>query len=240
VITTANEGSKTLRNSPDISGNSNFTFYVCADQSGCTANEYGGTSFATPMWAGYMALVNEQAALNGNPAPGFVNPAIYNIGVGSNYNTDFHDITSGNNGYPATKGFDLATGWGSPNGGGLITALAGSSGSPAVTLSPTSLTFAKIVVGKTSGAKTVTLTNSGTGTLNITTIAATGDFALKAYKGSKAKPGCTNGSTVAAGASCVIKVTFTPTQTGTRTGDVNFTDNAPGSPQQVPLTGTGK
>jgi hypothetical protein len=76
------------------------------------------------MWAGYMALVNQQAVANGHPALGFVNPAIYALGVGSTYTTEFHDITSGSNGEPAVKGYDLATGWGSPNGSALITALA--------------------------------------------------------------------------------------------------------------------
>ncbi len=41
--------SKTLRNGPDVSANANFTFYVCADQTTCTANDYGGTSFAAPI-----------------------------------------------------------------------------------------------------------------------------------------------------------------------------------------------
>ena len=67
--------SKTYRNGPDVSANANFTFYVCADQTTCTANEYGGTSFATPMWAGYLALVNQQSATNGNKAVGFINPS---------------------------------------------------------------------------------------------------------------------------------------------------------------------
>ncbi len=65
VINSSNKGSTTLRNGPDVSANANFTFYVCADQTTCTANEYGGTSFAAPMWAGYVALANQQAALNG-------------------------------------------------------------------------------------------------------------------------------------------------------------------------------
>jgi subtilase family serine protease len=123
VISTANKGSKTLRNSPDVSAEANFDFYLCADQSPCEEG-WGGTSFATPMWAGYMALVNQQAVANGNPVLGFVNPAIYALGVGSTYTTDFHDIKSGSNGEPAVKGYDLATGWGSPNGSALITALA--------------------------------------------------------------------------------------------------------------------
>ena len=53
VITSTNEGSTTLRNSPDVAAEANFDFYVCADQTTCTANDYGGTSFAAPMWAGY-------------------------------------------------------------------------------------------------------------------------------------------------------------------------------------------
>ena len=50
------------------------------------------------MWAGYLALANQQAVLNGNPALGFINPEIYSIGLSSSYTTDFHDITQGNNG----------------------------------------------------------------------------------------------------------------------------------------------
>src|SRR5271154_1248470 len=117
--------SQTLRNGPDVSANSNFTFYVCADQTTCTANEYGGTSFAAPMWAGYLALINQQSVANGHKTLGFINPLIYPIAAGSSYDTDLHDITSGSNGASATTGYDLATGLGSPNGVALITALAG-------------------------------------------------------------------------------------------------------------------
>jgi kumamolisin len=242
VITKTNRGSTVYRNGPDVTANANWSFYVCADQtgvSGCTANEYGGTSFAAPMWAGYLALANQQAAANGAPAPGFINPTIYPLGLSGGYAAAFHDITSGNNGFPAETGYDLDSGWGSPNGSGLINALAGSGGGPAVTLTPTSLKFGKTAVGKTSAAKKVILTNSGTATLNISTIVPSGDFALATVKKTKKVTPCVNGGTVAAGATCEIKVTFTPTQTGARTGDVTFTDNAANSPQQVPLTGTG-
>src|ERR1700722_109232 len=111
--------STVYRNGPDVSANANFTFYVCADQTTCTANEYGGTSFAAPMWAGYLALANQQEKANTGKTLGFINPTLYTIGLGSSYAADFHDITSGSNGYSATKGYDLATGWGSPNGSGL-------------------------------------------------------------------------------------------------------------------------
>jgi hypothetical protein len=107
------------------------------------------------------------------------------------------------------------------------------SGGPIVTLTPASLTFPKTIVGDTSKAKDITLKNTGTGTLDITSIVATGDFAIV----TSAEP-C--GSTLAPKGKCKIAVTFTPTQAGTLTGDVTITDNAPNSPQQVPLTGTGK
>jgi subtilase family serine protease len=124
VINSSNKGSTKYRNGPDVSANANFTFYVCADQTTCTANEYGGTSFATPMWAGYIALVNQQLVADGYKTLGFIDPDLYAFGVSSSYGTEFHDITSGKSGsYSAVSGYDLVTGWGSPNGQGLINAL---------------------------------------------------------------------------------------------------------------------
>ena len=118
VVTTANKGSKTLRNSPDVAAEANTDNYICYD--GTCAGGWGGTSFAAPRWAAFMALVNQQSGTS----LGFINPGIYSIGLGSSYSTAFHDITSGSNGtYSTQKGYDLVTGWGSPNGAGLITAL---------------------------------------------------------------------------------------------------------------------
>jgi subtilase family serine protease len=150
--------SKSYRNAPDVSANANYTFYVCADQTTCTANEYGGTSFAAPMWAGYMALVNQQAVVNTGKTVGFINPSLYSIGAGSSYHSDFHDITSGSNGFSATAGYDLATGWGSPSGSGLIAALAGSAGSGfSLSASPTSVS----VVQGSAGTSTITSSVTG-------------------------------------------------------------------------------
>jgi subtilase family serine protease len=160
VINSSNKGSTTLRNGPDVAANANFTFYVCADQTTCTANEFGGTSFATPMWAGYVALVNQQLANEGDPTIGFINPTIYQQNITSSYATDFHDITSGTSGsFSAEVGYDLVTGWGSPNGVGLINALAPTSTSPAfsITASPSSVS----VVQGSSGTSTITTTVSG-------------------------------------------------------------------------------
>jgi subtilase family serine protease len=94
-----------------------------------------GTSAAAPLWAGFTALVNQQAAAQGKPTAGFLNPSIYEIAKGSLYASCFHDITVGNNIptngsnlYYAAVGYDLCTGWGTPKGAALINALAGFSG----------------------------------------------------------------------------------------------------------------
>lgn len=109
-------------------------------------------------------------------------------------------------------------------------ALTGTGMGPLASLSMTSLTFAAQFVGATSAAQTVTLTNSGNAGMTITSIAASGDFAE------------TNacGSTVAAGGNCTISVTFKPTAGGSRSATLTITDNAPGSPHAVNLTGTGE
>ena len=71
-----------------------------------------------------MALVNQQAAAKRKKPLGLINTLIYPLGLSTGYSAAFHDITRGSNGYSATKGYDLATGWGSPKGSGLINALA--------------------------------------------------------------------------------------------------------------------
>ena len=156
VINSTNKGSTTYRNGPDVSANANFTFYTCADQTTCLANDYGGTSFAAPMWAAYIALVNQQLVANGEKTIGFLNPTIYAQNITSVYDTDFHDIASGTSGsYSATTGYDLVTGWGSPNAG-LINALAPTSTSPTFTLSASPASVS--VVQGNSSSSTITST----------------------------------------------------------------------------------
>jgi hypothetical protein len=103
----------------------------------------------------------------------------------------------------------------------------------AAKLSPTSLNFGSVGLRVTSLPKTITLTNVGTTTLSIIGISISGpnagDFAQSH----------TCGSSLAAGRSCALKVTFTPSVLGTRTATLNLTDNANGSPQKVALSGVG-
>ena len=106
-------------------------------------------------------------------------------------------------------------------------------GVPVISLSPANLTFASQSLGTTSVAQKVNLSNTGTAALAITSIAVTG-----ANSGEFAQTN-TCGSSVAAGGSCSISVTFTPGGAGTRSGAITMTDNATGSPQSFTLTGTG-
>jgi hypothetical protein len=98
---------------------------------------------------------------------------------------------------------------------------------PAITFSPTSLTFSDQVIFTTSPAQQVTLTNSGAGVLKINHIGLTGP-----YSQANNCPGSLN-----PGANCTISVKFHPTTKGVLHGAVRVSDNAPGSPQRVPLAG---
>ncbi len=225
VITSSNKGSTTLRNGPDVSANANFTFFTCSDQSGCLANEYGGTSFAAPMWAGYMALVNQQLANSGKTTVGFINPTIYAQNVTSAYKTNFHDITSGTSGsYSATTGYDLVTGWGSPNSGLLAALTGGGTTAPTpaftVTASPTSVAVTEAATGSVSATTTVTTAVSG-GFSSAVALTATG-----------APNGVTvafSPATIAAPGSGSSKVTFTvASTTAAGTYSINLTGTGGG------------
>jgi hypothetical protein len=100
---------------------------------------------------------------------------------------------------------------------------------PVANLSPSGVGFGSQKVGTTSDAQTITLRNTGEGTLNITSIVGSGDFARTT----------TCGATLAAAASCEIDVTFSPTAGGARTGAITVTSDATSSPDVVSLSGTG-
>jgi hypothetical protein len=108
-----------------------------------------------------------------------------------------------------------------PSGGGNSSATLG--------VAPTSLSFASQALNTTSSAQSVTVTNSGTAAASVSSIATTGDFAQSN----------TCGSSIGAGASCTVNVTFTPTASGTRAGSLTITSSAANSPTTVALTGTG-
>jgi HYDIN/CFA65/VesB-like, Ig-like domain/Beta-propeller repeat/Cep192 domain 4 len=111
------------------------------------------------------------------------------------------------------------------------TGVAASTG--AVTLSPTSLSFTSEPVGATSPTQTVNLTNTGKTSLTLADISVSGDFTQTNTCG-------TLPSSLNVGDSCSFTVAFSPINSGRRTGAIVIKDDAAGSPQSVPLSGTGE
>jgi hypothetical protein len=179
----ANHGSTSQRNIPDVAMTADNVMVYYGNGS---VGVFGGTSCAAPLWAGFMALVNQQAARDGDAPAGFINPAIYAIGTGQNasysYGACFHDVSAGNNfssvspsSYSAVRGYDLCTGWGTPKGMPLIDALSDSSASanpvPAVgdlSISPESgFAFSGFMGGPfVPGSGTFVLSNSSAAALS--------------------------------------------------------------------------
>ncbi len=202
----------------------------------------GGTSASAPSMAGIVALLNQYLAANGTiaqPGLGVINSMLYQFSQTSP--GSFHDIAIGGNqvpcqlgtpnctnatiGYPAATGYDQATGLGSLDVNNL--ALYWSS-APVIGFSATSLTFAAQVVGTTSAAQTVTLTNSGNSPLGIAGITASGDFAQTN----------TCGASLVVAASCTISVSYKPTVLGPETGAISIAEASPGTPLAIALSGT--
>jgi hypothetical protein len=219
-------GSTKYRDVPDVAADANTDSFWCA--SGTCQGGLGGTSLAAPRWAGFLALANEQAAANGE-AIGFLNPAVYALGQTSNYDTAFHDITTGSNpsgstvpsccigSFTAATGFDMVTGWGTPNSQGMINALAPvSTANPFFTLSASPATLS-LTPGGAPGTATISLT-PGNGFSGSVTLSAT-----------------------IIGAPAGITATFNPTsisgsQTSTLT--VSTTGSSPAGTQMIAVTGT--
>ena len=157
-----------MRNVPDVALTADYV-YVRADG---LDQDVGGTSAAAPLWAGFIALINQRATANGRSPVGFVNPAIYAISQGASYGTGFHDITVGNNTnttcgsamFPAVANYDLATGLGSP-AVGLIDVLAGPRIRSKSVRSPGFTSSGGVGGPFTVASQSLILTNSGTNSL---------------------------------------------------------------------------
>jgi hypothetical protein len=171
-----------------------------------------------------MALVNQQVVANGYATLGFMNPAIYSFGTGSGYNTDFHDIASGTSGsYSAVTGYDLVSGWGSPNGNGLIGAFATLASAPNFTLS-SSPTAVSVVPGS-NGTSTVKTAVSG-GFNSAVSLSATGQpsgVTVAFNPASIAAPGSGSSTMTITAASTAAAGSYTITVTGTGGGVTHTT-----------------
>lgn len=170
VKTSTNQASTTHRNSPDVAMPADNLYIVADDGQDETS---GGTSAAAPLWAGYIALVNQEAVALGKDTVGFINPALYGFYANTAYGAELDDVTFGYNTngnssqFFAGPGYDLCTGLGSPNGTSLMVGLA----------APDGLIVAPgrgfVANGSSGGPFTVTsqaltLTNAGTSSLNWT------------------------------------------------------------------------
>jgi subtilase family serine protease len=141
-----NQYSNGNREVPDVSADADpatgYAVYCTVSAAGCPSSGWivvGGTSAAAPLWAGSTALINQYLQQQGKSREGFANPALYGLENAQQPYTPFHDITSGNNlYYPATPGYDEATGWGSPDIYNIARDLAAGTGpGPTPTPSPT-------------------------------------------------------------------------------------------------------
>jgi len=166
----ANEGSTTMRNTPDVAMTADNIFIEGDDLMDETV---GGTSAAAPAWAALTALANQQAAAYGQPPVGFANPLIYAAGKSARYSSAFNDIATGNNfwalsltNFPAVPGYDLCTGWGTPIGDNLIDLLAGAADPLGVAPGRGFVGFGASGGAFTATALTFSLTNSGANSLN--------------------------------------------------------------------------
>ncbi|MDE1854601.1 MAG: hypothetical protein KGI38_12765, partial [Thaumarchaeota archaeon] len=139
----ANDGSRyAARTTPDVSYNAAVDGGDLVYWTACLACEpstftgwfvVGGTSAGSPQWSAIFAIVNQVRAGEDKGPIGFANQAVYAIAESGSYSTDFHDITVGNNilsgstiGFSAVTGYDLASGWGTPNAANLVPDLAAS------------------------------------------------------------------------------------------------------------------
>ena len=190
------------------------------------------------MWAGYLALANEQYLSNGNTSTlGFINPALYDIYAGANYDTDFHNVTSGGNTLGCTVGYSLSCGLGSPNGDNLLLALAGApTAGFSLSASPSSVSVAQGASGTSTITSAVTggfdssIALSATGqptgvtpTFNPTSITGAGTSTLTLAVAATTAPG-TYTITVT-GVSGSITQTTTVTLTVTATGKFAISAN---------------
>jgi subtilase family serine protease len=122
----ANSASALRRNLPDVSAVADdILTYLTLPGDGQIPIGNAGTSAAAPLWAGFMALVNQQAGLSNQGPAGWINAAVYLTAGSPAYTACFHDIAdlSVDGPYQAVAGYDLCTGWGSPKGLALANAL---------------------------------------------------------------------------------------------------------------------
>ncbi|AHH98058.1 trypsin-like serine protease [Kutzneria albida] len=119
-------GSNKYRSVPDVSLVADYGAGALSVYMNGGWQDVGGTSLSSPLWAGYVAMLNQKSLAGGKSRLGQLNQSIYKIAGSADYPSTFHDVTSGGNGtYDAGTGYDLCTGWGSPKADALGAKLTG-------------------------------------------------------------------------------------------------------------------
>jgi hypothetical protein len=154
---------------------------------------------------------------------GLTVPVTINAGGNTSFTAQFAPTTAGS----ASGSVSITS---NATGSPLTIALSGTATQPQISSSPTSAAFGNVTTG-TSNSQAITLTNNGTATLTVSAASITGaGFSIS---------GLSLPASVAAGKSTSFNVVFSPTSGGLVNGSVSLTDNAPGSPFAIPVSGTG-
>jgi kumamolisin len=228
----SNAYSNGSREVPDVAADadpqSGYSVYCSITAAGCSSGAaawlvIGGTSAATPLWAALAADTNGYLAAQSKPTLGNANATLYRLFNTAQTYPAYHDVTSGNNlHYPATTGYDLASGIGTPDGWNLARDAAGAT-TPPSNATPTITSFTP-----TSGPVGTSVTLTGTNLTGATAVT---------FNGTSASFTVTNATTITAtvptnATTGALSVTTTA---GTATATTNFTVTTPSQPATTQL-----
>ncbi len=217
-----------------------------------------GTGAGTPVASVSPTSINFGTVTVGSSSPaqtvtvsntGTANLSVTGVSIGGTNSGDFAKSADGCSGAsiapsssctfqvtfsPSALGSRSATATVSTNGGNPVVNLSGTGGgAPQINLSPTSVGFGNVTLGQSSSPTTITVSNTGTANLTVSTVSIGG---TNASDFSKSSDTCT-GATVPAGSSCTFAVSFSPSAVGSRSATVTVSSNA-GNPT-VALSGSG-
>ncbi|MFI5734108.1 trypsin-like serine protease [Kribbella sp. NPDC051587] len=234
-------GTNKYRSVPDVALDADYGAGALSVYMNGGWQDVGGTSLSSPLWAGYVAMVNQKAKAGGKANLGGMNPTIYAIAKSSQYSSTFHDVTSGSNGtYSAGTGYDLCTGWGTPQGDNLADPLINGATPPAandfsiaadpssVSVDPGKTVTTTITTKVTKGsAQTVALTASGlpsgvTASFEPSSVTAGNSSMLTLTAASTASPGTTSVTVTGKSSETSHTATVALTVNGSGQGDFSL------------------
>jgi hypothetical protein len=179
-------------------------------------------------WSTRTETLSVLGSSNGSTFSQIVGSAGYTFNPATG-NTATISLPSGSTARYVQLSFTGNTGWTAAQLSELEVFPGGGTSGTALSASPSSLSFGSVAVGSTSGTHTVTVSNPGSGAVSVSSIGVTGPFSES--------NNC--GTSLAAGGTCTVSVTFAPTAAGSASGTLSVNSSAPGSPLTTALSGTG-